>query len=100
VIHGHDFPGVEQLRAQLSTATASPGCRCGCGTIEVHVPDGLPASPAESPVPVEATVLDAGGEPVGGLLLFLGEGRLSALEVYAWDDVPLPLPPVDRVSWD
>ena len=96
----HEFPGVEELRAQVSLATASPGCECGCGTIDLHVPDGSPPSTAESPAPVEGTVVDAAGEPVGGLLLFLEEGRLAGLEVHAFDDEPLPLPPVGQVRWD
>ena len=60
----------------------------------------LPRSDAESPVPVAGDVLDAEGEPVGGLLLFVGDGLLSSLEVYSEADVdPLPLPRADRVRW-
>ncbi|WP_209313924.1 hypothetical protein [Blastococcus sp. TF02A-35] len=90
---------MEELRAQAPDATASPGCGCGCGTVGLHVPDGLPASTAESPVPVEGTVVGPRDEPVGGLLLFVEHGRLAGLEVYPLDDEPLPLPRVDRVRW-
>lgn len=95
----HDFPGVEALRQQAPHATASPGCDCGCGTVDLDVPPSLPRSAAESPVPAEGSVVDASGEPVGGLLLFLDDGRLSSLEVHAYDD-PLPLPRLERVRWE
>ncbi len=97
----HDFAGVEALRVQALAVEAVPGCVCGCGTIEL-TPLGtdLPRSDAESPVPVAGDVLDAAGEPVGGLLLFVEDGLLSALEVYSEADVdPLPLPSADRVRW-
>jgi hypothetical protein len=85
----HDFDGVAELRAQVPHATASLGCECGCGMIDLHVPPELPSSPAAGPAPVEGTVLDASGEPIGGILLFVQEGRLAGLEVYSSDE-PLP----------
>jgi hypothetical protein len=91
-----EFDGVEELRVQARRATASTGCECGCVTIDLHVPDDVPVSPAAGAVPVEGTVLDAGGEPLGGLLLFVEHGRLAGLEVYSYDE-PLPLPVADRV---
>ena len=94
----HDFPGVAELRIQSPAATASPGCECGCGTVDLHVPDGLPVSTAEKPVPVDAAVLGPDGGSLGGLLLFVVDGRLDRLEVHSFDD-PLPLPPVTRVRW-
>ncbi len=65
---------------------------CGSGTIEL-IPrgDDLPRSDAGSPVPVEAQVLDAQGNEVGGLLLFVRDALLDSLEVYSHDE-PLPLP--------
>ena len=94
-----EFPGVAELRAQAAAVTASRGCTCGCGTITLHVPPGAPASPAESPVPVEGTVHDRDGAAVGGLLLFVHDGLLSQLEVFPLDDEPLALPPPERVTW-
>ena len=95
----HDFPGAGELRAQARAVTASRGCSCGCGTIELHVRPGAPASSAESPVPVEGTVHDDTGRVVGGLLLFVQDGLLSQLEVYPLDDGTPALPPPERVSW-
>jgi hypothetical protein len=85
----HDFDGVAELRTQVEHATASSGCECGCGMIDLHVPADLPVSSAAGPVPVEGTVLDAEGEAIGGVLLFVEHGRLAGLEIYS-DDEPLP----------
>jgi hypothetical protein len=79
---------VEELREQARHATASTGCECGCVTIDLHVPEDLPGSPAGTEAPVEGTVVDARGEPIGGVLLFVENGRLSALEVYSHDEPP------------
>jgi hypothetical protein len=96
----HEFAGVESLRAQLGSAQAKRGCQCGCGTIEfVFSGEGLPLADGPSPVPAEGRVLNATGEDIGGLLLFLEAGLLGSLEVYSYDD-PLPLPTPDRVLWD
>jgi hypothetical protein len=44
-------------------------------------------------------VVDADGEVIGGLLLFIDKGRLSSLEVYSLVDDPLPMPLPERVQW-
>ncbi|WP_324273921.1 hypothetical protein [Blastococcus brunescens] len=79
----HEFDGVEELRAQARRATASTGCECGCVTIDLHVPEDVPGSSAVGPTPVEGAVVDAAGEPIGGVLLFIRHGRLSGLEVHS-----------------
>ncbi|MQA32748.1 hypothetical protein [Modestobacter roseus] len=94
----HDFLGVAELRAQVVRASSTPGCRCGCGTLDLHVPDDVPTVPAGGPAPVEGTVVDADGTPVGGVLLFVEDGRLSRLDITSHGD-PLPLPSPDRVTW-
>ncbi len=88
-----------KLRVQARQVSASPGCTCGCGTLDLHVPDTVPRSAASGPVPVEGTVVGADGEPIGGLLLFVEDGRLSSLEVYSLVDYPLPMPLPERVRW-
>lgn len=93
-----DFPGVEPLRQQAHDLLASPGCTCGCGSIDLFPQGEPPLSEARSPLPSEGVVRDESGEVVGGLICFLEEGLLSHLEVYAWDD-PLPLPSADHVDW-
>jgi hypothetical protein len=95
----HDFDGAVELRTQARHATASTGCECGCVTIDLHVPDDVPASPAAGTAPVEGTVVDADGEPIGGVLLFVEHGRLAGLQVHSLDE-PSPLPRPERVSWE
>ena len=94
-----DFHGVEALRVQARRVSVSPGCTCGCGTLDVHVPDTAPRSSASGPVPVVGTVIGAEGEEIGGLLLFVHDGLLSSLEVYGFGDEPLPLPRPEQVRW-
>ena len=94
------FEGVEALREQAKNlmADAIPGCTCGCGTINLLPNREAPRSRATSPVASAGVVRDEAGAEVGGLLLFLEDGRLASLEVYSFDE-PLPLPPVERVTW-
>jgi hypothetical protein len=96
----HEFEGVDELRVQTRQVSASPGCTCGCGTLDLHVPDTVPRSSSCSPVPVVGTVVDADGDPIGGLLLFVDDGRLSGLEVYSFADDPLPMPLPEQVRWE
>lgn len=95
----HDFPGVAELREQAQHVLTKKGCQCGCGTIDL-VLDATPTprSEASSPAPVEGVVNNDEGEPIGGLLLFVGDGMLGSLEVYSYDD-PLPLPRLEQVTW-
>jgi len=96
-----EFDGVDPLRAQATSVLARRGCECGCGTIKLvpQNPDA-PRSSAQSPVPVEATVLDDAGEPVGGVLLFVQDGLLSSLEVYSFKDERMQMPEPIRLVWD
>ncbi|MFI1170022.1 hypothetical protein [Streptomyces melanogenes] len=52
---------------------------------------------ADSPV-VDAMVLDAAGQPIGGAVVFAYDGYLSNLEIYAWDGEQITqLPSPDRL---
>jgi hypothetical protein len=83
------------LRSQLEVAQAQSGCPCGCGTIDIVPPDGITASARTGAgVLVEGDVLDEAGQTIGGLLLFLDEGRLHDLEVWSMGE-PLDLPSVE-----
>lgn len=86
------------LRAQLDVTEVRSGCPCGCGTIDFVLPEAISArsSRTGAGVLVEGDVFDESGNPVGGLLLFLDDGLLSALEVWSVGD-PLQLPAVERV---
>ncbi|MGV4985236.1 hypothetical protein ACVB8X_21765 [Streptomyces sp. NRAIS4] len=49
--------------------------------MDLTVPSWIPAAPvADGPLPAVGTVRDASGELVGELLVWVGGGRLSALE--------------------
>ena len=95
----HDFPGVGELREQLAGLRVAPGCDCGCGSIALVVTPGTPRSAAASPVPVEGLVTDQAGQQIGGVMLWLDDGRLASIEVHSWEG-PMPMPPVSRVRWD
>ena len=94
----HDFTGADLLRAQLDTVTATPGCTCGCGTIDLHVPGSAPNAGVAGPAPVEGTVHGPDGRPTGGVLLFVEDGRLARLDVTSHGD-PLPVPDPADVTW-
>ncbi|WP_097182012.1 hypothetical protein [Blastococcus haudaquaticus] len=96
----HEFDGVSELREQALRVTASTGCECGCVTIDLHVPEDAPVSAAAGPVPLEGTVVDAAGEVIGGVQVFLADGRLAGLEVHSLDE-PVPVvPSPELVSWE
>ncbi|GAA1635700.1 hypothetical protein J3R03_000405 [Actinoplanes couchii] len=56
-------------------------------------------SEAESPVPVSGEVSGIDGTAGGGLILLLEDGRLGALEIYSYEDEPLPMPEPAQVTW-
>lgn len=92
------FPGAEQLRVQASAAVVVGHCDCGCPTIDLAVPAGLPSFPLSSRlVPSEAQVTPAGDEPPGQIILFLDNGRLSSLEYVYFDEPPEAWPDPDRL---
>ena len=94
----HDFPGAPVLREQLRELTSTPGCTCGCGTLDLQVADSAPTVAAGGPAPVEGTIRSADGRPIGGVLLFVEDGRLARLDITSYGD-PLPVPPVEQVTW-
>lgn len=48
-----DFLGVEELRVQCRSLLVTPGCTCGCGTLNLHpVGNGLRPSAAARPVEI------------------------------------------------
>lgn len=81
-----EFPGVEEMRAQVDHARVVGVCDCGCPTIDIEVSEG--AAPRSlrlsgvGPLPYEGYVGSDGGDPVGGIILFCSDGFLSGLEYY------------------
>lgn len=99
-----DFPGADELRAQVPSAVVTRRCGCGCATVDLHVGSGprALAAPVRDGVLISASVRGRGD----GVLLLVEKGRLSCLEVYSIEDEPAPLPrPEDLVidplnSWE
>ncbi len=92
-----DFPGRDELRAQVDAVQVVGKCGCGCASVYFSA-GGDPATSRErvpAPIPNEADVLDREGAKIGGILVFARDGRLSQLEVYGHSDEPInPFPPV------
>lgn len=95
-----DCPGVNELRAQLDTARVIRAWAMDSSpSIDLEVSSGMPAAPLRgSNLPVNAYVYDDHGVFQGELILWLSNGKISALE-YAWvtDSSPLSLPTVDMI---
>ncbi|MEV7597234.1 hypothetical protein AB0O91_07545 [Kitasatospora sp. NPDC089797] len=97
---GADTPADRALRAQIPHLRVTGGCACPCAGLDFDLDDTapVPSVPVPGRPAAEATVVDADGEPIGGVLVFATEGRLSALEVYTWADEPMTrLPSPDRL---
>lgn len=95
----HPFDGVEALRDQWAHALVEPSCECGCGSIGfVFDRDFQPTrSAARNPLPVEADVLGADGEVVGGVIVLVRDGVLDDIDVHAFGEMPLPFPAMASV---
>jgi hypothetical protein len=64
------------------------------GTPTLHISDGLYPEQNSG-----VDVVDASGITVGGMMLWVGDGRLSALEYYWFaEQPPTGLPPIDRIQ--
>ncbi len=96
------FEGRDDLRAQIDAALVTGGCGCGCASVDLEVADWAPHAVVREPVvPNRASVLDEQGEPIGGVLIALRDGRLAVLEVYTFGDKPIAaMPPLARLEFD
>jgi len=95
-----DFEGVEQLRRQAGDSRVVGRCDCGCPTIEIETrADCLDIAFTSRLAPVEGRVRPLADEPVGDVILFVDDGRLSSLELVWYTDAPPKAwPPVERVE--
>jgi hypothetical protein len=97
-----EFPGVVELRAQLSHARVVGRCDCGCPTVDLLVSEAAPRSPVETRArlaPVEGLVAaDEEGLP-GEIILFVDDGRLSSLEYVSYSlQRPSQWPSLDQLT--
>ena len=87
-----EFAGASKLRDQLPHTRVVGRCTCGCATVDLSV-DKSKAPPAPlvrgRPIPVEGVVVGSDRQPIGGVIVFLDEGYLSMLEVYAFGNDPI-----------
>ncbi|MDX8054644.1 hypothetical protein SK571_35195 [Lentzea sp. BCCO 10_0798] len=92
-----DFPGATALHAQLDHVRVLKPWYEGAPSLDLST-GGAAADVADGVLPVDAQVHES-GELVGEILLWIADGRLSAIE-YAWvtDEPPTRLPPVDQVT--
>lgn len=92
-----EFPGAEEFRTQLSGIRATPGCECGCATINLAVDrtGAVPAIEAPSLLPVTGITKD----DLGGVIVFQRNGWLSCMEIYNVDDDPIAdFPPAETIE--
>jgi hypothetical protein len=88
-----EFPGAQELRAQVDHAQVVGECDCGCPTIDIEVAEAAPRSLPQSgagPLPYEGSVASDGEDPAGGIILFSSNGYINSLEYYPMRD---PSPP-------
>ncbi|MCX2952129.1 hypothetical protein [Lentzea sp. NEAU-D7] len=92
-----DFPGAATLRAQLDHVRVLKPWYEGSASLDLST-GGPAAEVADGVLPVDAQVHES-GELTGEILLWITDGRLSAVE-YAWvtDEPPTRLPPADQVT--
>jgi hypothetical protein len=93
VLLAAEFAGAAELRAQAETVLAASDSL----VVDLVVDDSLPKAVVSRRVPVEAAVNGAGY--LGGLILFVDDGRLSALE-YWWvtQEAPDGFPPASAIG--
>jgi hypothetical protein len=95
-----NFPGRDELLAQIESATVVGYCTCPCASIDLDVDRTHPRGPdvPGRTIPTQASVLDAAGEEIGGIIVFVDEGYLSALEIFDYGEPISPLPPLERLE--
>jgi hypothetical protein len=95
-----EFPAVDALRVQASSAAVVGGCDCGCPSIAFTVPDDAPLALGLTSrlAPVEGVVSPQDDSVPGEIILFVDDGRLSYLEYVYYDAPPTEWPALDRIS--
>ncbi|MYQ49565.1 hypothetical protein GTW40_31870 [Streptomyces sp. SID4985] len=89
-----EFPGAQALRNQLAQTRVTRPWGSDSPSLDLDVPPGVPEAAIEDGViPATGTVTDDSGELFGELLVWVSDGRLSALE-FSWygDTAPTELP--------
>ena len=94
-----DFPGAEELRAQIGHVRATWG---RTSEMDLEVTNAVPAAVSDGVLSVSALVVDADERPDGFITVWVKGGYLSGLE-YSWftERMPTEYPSPDRLRlWD
>lgn len=84
----HGEPNAQDFLPQLEAAHVYCKCSCGCPSIDIRIPETLPAAHSKTNM-----LADFIGKVYGnlvGVMLTQAGGRLSGLEIYAFGDIPEP----------
>ncbi|GGW73195.1 hypothetical protein GCM10010503_58360 [Streptomyces lucensis JCM 4490] len=95
-----EFPGARELREQVAAARVTGHWGAESPSVDLDVSGPAPRAPiADGVLPATGTVTDASGGLSGELLVWVGDGRLSALEL-TWygDTAPTELPDPEDVG--
>ncbi|WP_225828130.1 hypothetical protein [Streptomyces naphthomycinicus] len=95
-----EFPGARELRNQLGETRVTRRWGAESPSVDLAVPPGVPPALIEDGIiPATGTVTDDSGGLFGELLVWVSDGRLSALE-FSWygDTAPTELPDPDLVA--
>jgi hypothetical protein len=94
-----DFPGVDELRAQIGHVRATWG---RTSEMDLEVTNAVPAAVSDGVLSVAALVVDADEQAEGFITVWVKGGYLSGLE-YSWftERMPTEYPSPDRLRlWD
>ena len=93
----HATPPALSYLPQLDLARVTGGCKCGCPTVHLTVPERAPrGEPRDSPI---GDVTGTADGKLVGVMLFHNNGLLTSLEVYDLSDIahPYDLPAVNTL---
>lgn len=90
-----DFPGADELRAQIAHVRAVWGRTT---ELSLEVTGAAPAPVSDGPLPAQALVVGTDDEPTGFIMVWVQDGYLADLE-YSWftETMPTVYPPPDRL---
>jgi hypothetical protein len=94
-----DFPGAEELRAQIGHVRATHG---RTSEMDLEVTNAIPAAVSDGVLSVAALVVDADEQAEGFITVWIKGGYLSGIE-YSWftERMPTEYPSPDRLRlWD
>jgi hypothetical protein len=89
------------LREQVAKARVVSSCRCGCGSLGFVFDERrrTDAPPAEL-LPIVGSIVNDDRDFIGGLMLYVRDGRLYDLEVFSYTSEPQPTPDPAQVRWE